>query len=94
MLAEHARTSGALPATLARMPELEPALAPYWQAFQDLSPSRRLGLDIGPIPLSEIWAYLEILGIDETERRHDMVRFIRALDDEYLTVHRARAGKG
>ena len=38
----------------------------------------------GPIPLTEIAAYLDIHGIREVERRQEFVRFIRAMDGVYL----------
>lgn len=67
------------------MPALRADLVIYWEAFQTLSASRQIGLGIGAIPITEIVAYSTELGL-EGEERADMLRFVRALDDEYIAV--------
>jgi hypothetical protein len=53
-------------------------------AFYFLSPSRSLHLGgEGPIPISEILAYLEVMEIPSAERP-EYLRFIREMDNAYL----------
>lgn len=51
-------------------------------------------MDIGPIPLSEILAFLELYEIEGLEERHRYLRFVRSLDNHYLSlVHEDRERK-
>lgn len=80
-----AKETGRLPPALQNRPELPDHLQLYWQAFQVLTLSRPTnGFSVGAIPLSEILAYAELLGIQGLEAREDLVRFIRAMDVAYL----------
>lgn len=53
----------------------------YWQAFWMLNRSRQLGMVAGPIPLTEILAYLQMVGDPRPEY---LLRVIDELDREYL----------
>lgn len=72
-----------LPAFVERMPSVEPHLVWYVEAFRSLANSRPVGMGLGPIPLSEIEAYVRLFGLvdDDLER---FVHLIHALDAVYL----------
>lgn len=70
-----------MPPALANEPDLDPALESYIEAFWILSPGRNIGSGIGGIPLTEIEAFCRMYGVELIAR---FVRFIRALDAEYL----------
>lgn len=38
----------------------------------------------GPIPLSEIYAYCQMFGIDDPDERHDLVMLLQAADAGWL----------
>lgn len=66
-----------------------PAPTPYAQifleAFWELSNSRRVGFEgVGPIPVSEIWAYAKLKEWDTTLERFELEFYIRACDNIYL----------
>lgn len=44
----------------------------------------------GPIPLTEIKAYLEILQVEKIESRLYLIRMVKALDDMYLENYREK----
>lgn len=57
----------------------------YWEAFQVLGNSRipHQGA-IGPIPLSEIVAYMDVVYLYDAEERLRMVKMIQSLDRVYV----------
>ena len=66
-----------------------PTPLPYAQifldAFWELSNSRRVGFEgVGPIPVSEIWAYAKLKEWDSTLERFELEFYIRACDNNYL----------
>lgn len=65
-------------------PALYQDLIPDWQAFSVLSSSRQMGFSVGPIPLSEIAAYMEINQIKDYEERKLLLHRIHILDHTYL----------
>lgn len=67
-------------------PELFRDLHPYWSAFQILTSSRNSGMSIGSIPLPAYESYFRIFGIDSLEEQLDYLKFVGALDNEYLKV--------
>ena len=71
-------------------PELYGDLAPIWDAFQALHPTRPVAMGAGPIPRSEVRAYFGIMGIADPEDRVFYLRMIRALDDAWLAWHAKR----
>lgn len=42
------------------------------------------GFGVGPIPLTEVLAYTELIDLQDVEARLDLVRCIRAMDAAYL----------
>jgi hypothetical protein len=52
--------------------------------------SRPVGMGIGPIPLTEILAYCELYDIED---RDELVRFVRAMDDEFLRFNAEKKTK-
>lgn len=68
-------------AALAERPELSPDLNYIWEGFWVLSGSRQMGWGVGPIPLTEIQAYIELFAIED---RYLFVSCIREMDRVYL----------
>lgn len=69
------------------MPDLEPAMESYLEAFFVLSPGRVQGFGPGGIPMAEIEVFCRMYGVENTER---FVRFIRAMDDAFLSFSAER----
>lgn len=65
-------------------PELFADLIVYWDAFHTLSPSRNSGMSIGAIPLPAYESYFRIFGIDSLEEQLEYIKFVGALDSEFL----------
>ena len=64
-------------------PELRPDLLFYWDAFNDLSTCREVGMSVGPIPYLAILTFAkeeEIKGIEFEELKH----VITSMDGVYL----------
>lgn len=55
------------------------------EAFNILSASRPVTMNgPGPIPLSEVYAYCQMFGIDDPDERHDLVMLLQAADAGWL----------
>ena len=65
-------------------PELFTDLVVYWMAFHILTSSRSSGMSIGSIPLPAYESYFRIFGIDSLEEQLTYLKFVGALDSEYL----------
>ena len=65
-------------------PELTGDLVPFWNAFQVMSRSRSVGMGVGGIPLSAYESYFRIWRITDWEDQLEYLRFVGALDSEYL----------
>jgi len=65
-------------------PELFQDLHIYWNAFHILTSSRNSGMSIGAIPLQAYESYFKIFGIDSLEEQLEYLKFVGALDNEYL----------
>ncbi len=79
---------------LANQPELLISSEAYWEAFWALIGSRPVGFSVGPIPHSEISAYMNDLGMTNRDDREDMKKFIQFLDIKYLDhLHTKRERK-
>ena len=88
---QRADETGELPQSLREWPELDPALADVWRAFGFLHDSRQIGMDEGPIPFTEIDAYMRVFPTDDPETFVDL---IQAMDREYLRYrHETRQRK-
>ena len=63
-----------------------------YEAFIILNASRSIGMSEGSIPLSEIYAYMQIFEIDDYSQRKLFLKRIRFLDRVYLEfVHESNA---
>lgn len=70
---------------LQNRPHLSRWVTEYWQGFQFLSGSRTLHqAGIGPIPLTEIVAYMEAIYLCDVDERLKFIKMIQALDSVYV----------
>lgn len=51
-----------------------------WAAFQSLRGSRGIGMSLGPIPISEVAAYCDLMNITDLIQRRRLLGFVAALD--------------
>jgi len=51
-----------------------------WSAFQALRGSRQVGFSTGPIPITEITAYCDLIGLADPVQKIRLARFVMALD--------------
>jgi hypothetical protein len=75
-------------------PEILEAAEFYWQAFNELSSDRSMGMGLGPIPYSSIRAWADehgVTGRDDFDFFHGV---IRGVDTEFLAVMNAPKDKG
>lgn len=81
------------PAELTR-PALRNEDRRYYDAYRSLSASRNWN-QAGPmpIPVSEVWAYMEMVGIDDHETRLKYLRLVQGLDAVELKAIRATKAK-
>ena len=63
------------------MPELELWERGYVDDFYTLTSSRQIGMGLAPIPISEIIAFVDKVGIMDFE---DFLYIINAMDNAYL----------
>ncbi len=71
--------------TLKTRPTLSQWVTDYWNGFQILSGSRASHQGgIGPIPLSEIVAYMEATYLRDVDERLLFIRMIQSLDTVYV----------
>lgn len=73
---------------MASQPNLRDDLIEYWDAFNVLHAGRSAN---APIPLTEIAAYLDIVGVGSADDRLTWMRFLRAMDEAYLNWCRKSA---
>lgn len=73
------------PEVFFNQPRIEECNAFYWEAFQDLSTERQIGMGIGPIPRSATMSYASESGLfgDAAEQ---FASIIRMVDVEYLRM--------
>ncbi len=72
-------------------PKLYPDLVPVWNAFQELSSARHVGMGgASAIPPSDIAAYLDLIGIHDGESRSLWFRLLRGMDDALLKASRKK----
>lgn len=82
------------PAAFYEREDINPAWLFHWEAFNDLSSERQIGMGVGPIPRSAVKAYAEEFDIvgDAFDKFY---RIIRAVDLEYLKqVNASSKSKG
>lgn len=89
MRADCERTGEPLPDAIANAPELDEDLLFYFDAYLELSSERQIGMGIGPIPISSLWAYCDrLVALNVGFDSEDIYRFekiIKGLDYIYLT---------
>ena len=56
----------------------------YFKIFSDLSRSRQVGMGVGAISISQIYAYCEMFGIKSISERADLLYLIGELDEEFI----------
>jgi len=79
------QTTGETPKALQDRPKLNRWVAEYYKAFAVLSDSRSiLQGGVGPIPLSEIFAYFQMFEITDLEERERFTTMVKALDRVYI----------
>lgn len=62
------------------------------EAFNILSASRPVTMNgPGPIPLSEVFAYCQMFGIDDPDERQELVMMLQAADAGYLEKAREKS---
>ena len=77
---------------LQNRPTLNQWVTQYWEAFQILSGSRAVYQgSVGPIPVSEIVAYLEVAYITNVDERLRYITMIQGLDHVYVSFVNERA---
>lgn len=65
-------------------PRLKPEDVPYYDAFSSLNASRQAGVaGTEPIPVSEVLAYLHLVGIASPDARSKYLRLIQKMDATY-----------
>lgn len=70
---------------LQNRPSLNKWVNEYWEAFQVLIQSRAVHQGgIGPIPLSEIVAYIDCVYIRDVDDRLTFIKMIQSLDNVYV----------
>ncbi len=77
---------------LQNRPTLTQWVIDYWEAFQILGNSRipHQG-GVGPIPLTEISAYMDVVYLRDVDERLRTVRMIQSLDKVYVKFVNDRA---
>lgn len=71
--------------SLHNRPRLNKWVSEYWEAFQTLIQSRAVHQGgIGPIPLSEIVAYINCVYIRDVDDRLTFIKMIQSLDNVYV----------
>lgn len=76
------------------MPALDERQVYYYNVYQAIHRSRPAGM-AGPLPISisQIRDYCEFLYISQISKRARILRFVNALDDEYLEYVREQTPK-
>jgi hypothetical protein len=82
LIADLSRAGQPLPEKIQNAPTLLLGLEFYYNAFQDLSSCRSVGMGLGPIPWTAMNDYCRSYGI-RGEQREDFFHHVSALDDKY-----------
>ena len=73
-------------------PRVTPWISEYWDAFQILGSSRIVHQGgIGPIPLSEMVAYMDAVYLVDVDERLKFIRMMQSLDRVYVTHINSKA---
>lgn len=85
--------TGKVPPALLSKPILPPEGRDLWNAYNSLSGSRRIGLSAGPIPVSEVLSYCELVGIADLDERELLLTVVQTLDILYFNRKKEKKGK-
>jgi len=81
-------------AALKNRPRLNQWVADYWEAFHVLGGSRIVHQGgVGPIPLTEIVAYMDTVYLRNVDERLKMIKMIQSLDNVYVKHINAKTKK-
>lgn len=80
------------PDKIANAPNLLQGLELYYHAFNDLSDSRQMGMEMGPIPWKVVHDYCVSYGIDG-DQKEEMHYHIKQLDSAFLDFHKKKVKK-
>jgi hypothetical protein len=70
---------------LKNRPSLNQWVHEYWEAFHILSGSRMTHQGgIGPVPFSELVAYMQCIGMQDVDDRLKFIKMIQGLDNVYV----------
>lgn len=84
-LSRLAEKEGIVATAVKEQPKLDIVEQFYWEAFIMLHLSRpSTGFGPGPIPLTEIKAFTELMEIPKGDDLYDFVRVVRKMDRAYL----------
>ncbi|MDI1362510.1 hypothetical protein [Methylotenera sp.] len=84
MLQNIAKKTGVLPQALKDKPEIGEAEYFFVSSFYELNSFRPVGENFQPLTLSDIKAYMEILGDFTLDDRLRFIKAIRTLDQAYI----------
>jgi hypothetical protein len=74
-------------------PDISSEASTFWEVFLLLSRSRRMGMSLGAIPISEVLAYCEFYSIVDVDERDSLLRIISMVDSYYLELHSPKETK-
>jgi hypothetical protein len=77
------------PKFLRDRPSLMPGLDIFYSAFMDLSTCRSVGMGVGPIPLTSIYAYIDFEDLSD-DTADALLEHIRVMDTAFLRYHREK----
>jgi len=81
---------GEEPPSICVPPPVNPALSRYVTAFQHTSRDRPVGMSAGAIPSGAIIGYArDVDGVTDRAELRRYLRFVAAIDDEWLSARRA-----
>ena len=92
-LQDVAKDTGETPKALKDRPTLRDDLAHLMESFFELSAQRLVGETAQPLQISEVLAYVELLGIDSPIERERLFTMVRKLDAVFLEHVRATLNK-
>lgn len=75
---------------LAKAPKLEHPF--YWNAFQELSTERQIGMSIGKIPISKMWDWAELNDLTLSEAIA-LVYVMKEMDNAMLRIQAKQSEK-
>lgn len=62
-----------------------------WSGFAALSRRRPVGFSVGAIPLAELRAWMDEMGLHDPEQREDFLTVVEAMDAEFMRIQNDKA---